>query len=236
MNELEGRRKWEKYPRKYRRVGWSGIGTFWEEKTNMSAREWWGWRCRGKEGEEDQSGGGWIASGTSCRRNNYQGRTHKTGLDGGVSQDTSTPHESGKRWRRRRQQLMWQTNEKPNSCTLRDGLAESTGGSRSQSNITTRHHVGRIQWCPNTPDVMTDVRLVVFETTPWSRYGVGIAWEVNVSIVSTIPCCPRGWIRLVELEIVNVNCKHINITVLIYAPICNTSVCVFLLMHLFFSW
>ena len=39
----------------------------------------------GKEGEEDQSGGGWIASGTTCRRENYQGRTRKTGLCGGVS-------------------------------------------------------------------------------------------------------------------------------------------------------
>ena len=56
-----------------------------------------GWRCRGKEGEEDQSGGGWIASGTTCRKENCQGRTRKTGLDGGVSQDTSTPHKSGKR-------------------------------------------------------------------------------------------------------------------------------------------
>ena len=40
---------------------------------------------RGKEGEEDQSGGGWIASGTTCRRENCQGRTCKTGLNGGVS-------------------------------------------------------------------------------------------------------------------------------------------------------
>ena len=39
----------------------------------------------GKEGEDDQSGGGWIASGTTCRRENYQGRTRKTGLNGGVS-------------------------------------------------------------------------------------------------------------------------------------------------------
>ena len=34
----------------------------------------------GIEGEEDQSGGGWIASGTNC-----PGRTRKTGLKGGVS-------------------------------------------------------------------------------------------------------------------------------------------------------
>ena len=39
----------------------------------------------GKEGEEDQSGGGWIASGTTCQRENCQGRTRKTGLNGGVS-------------------------------------------------------------------------------------------------------------------------------------------------------
>ena len=43
------------------------------------------WRCRGKEGEEDQSGGGWIASGTTCPRENCPGRTLKTELDGGVS-------------------------------------------------------------------------------------------------------------------------------------------------------
>ena len=55
------------------------------------------WRCRGKEGEEDQSGGGWIAPGTTCQRGDCQRRTRKTGLDGGVSQDTSTPHKSGKR-------------------------------------------------------------------------------------------------------------------------------------------
>ena len=38
-----------------------------------------------KEGEEDQSGGGWIASGTTCPRENCPGRTLKTELDGGVS-------------------------------------------------------------------------------------------------------------------------------------------------------
>ena len=51
-----------------------------------------GMEVPGKEGEEDQSGGGWIASGTTCRRAGCQRRTRKTGLDGGVSQDTSTPH------------------------------------------------------------------------------------------------------------------------------------------------
>ena len=55
------------------------------------------WGCRGIEGEEDQSGGGWIASGTTCRRENCPGRTRKTGLNGGVSYDTSTPHKSVKR-------------------------------------------------------------------------------------------------------------------------------------------
>ena len=41
----------------------------------------------GKEGEEDQikSKSGWIASETTCRRDNCQGRTRKTGLNGGVS-------------------------------------------------------------------------------------------------------------------------------------------------------
>ena len=33
------------------------------------------------------------------------GRTCKTGLDGGVSQDTSTPQKSGKRRRRRREDV-----------------------------------------------------------------------------------------------------------------------------------
>ena len=45
---------------------------------------------------------GWITSGTTCRRVNCQESTRKTGLYGGVSQDTSTPHKSGKRCRRRR--------------------------------------------------------------------------------------------------------------------------------------
>ena len=39
----------------------------------------------GNEGEEDQSGGGWIASGATCPRENCPGRTLKTELDGGVS-------------------------------------------------------------------------------------------------------------------------------------------------------
>ena len=42
-------------------------------------------RCRRKEGDEDRSGGGWIASGTTCWRENYQARKRKTGLNGGVS-------------------------------------------------------------------------------------------------------------------------------------------------------
>ena len=32
--------------------------------------------------ERDQSGDGWIASGTTCRRENWQGRTRKTELNG----------------------------------------------------------------------------------------------------------------------------------------------------------
>ena len=39
----------------------------------------------GKEGEEDQSGGGWITPGMTCRRTNCQGRKRKTGLNRGVS-------------------------------------------------------------------------------------------------------------------------------------------------------
>ena len=38
-----------------------------------------------RKSQEDQSGGGWIASGTTCRRGGCQRRTRKTGLDGGVS-------------------------------------------------------------------------------------------------------------------------------------------------------
>ena len=40
---------------------------------------------------------GWIASGTNFQRENCQGRTRKTWLNGGVSQDTSTLHKCGKR-------------------------------------------------------------------------------------------------------------------------------------------
>ena len=39
----------------------------------------------GKEGEENQSGGGWITSKTTCRRDNCQGRKLKTEVSGGVS-------------------------------------------------------------------------------------------------------------------------------------------------------
>ena len=44
-----------------------------------------GAEVRGNQGEEDQSGGGWITSGTTCPRENCPGRTLKTELDGGVS-------------------------------------------------------------------------------------------------------------------------------------------------------
>ena len=47
------------------------------------------WRCRGKEGEEDQSGGGWIASGMTCSREYCPGRTLKTELE---SHKTHRPH------------------------------------------------------------------------------------------------------------------------------------------------
>ena len=36
-------------------------------------------------GNRRRSGGGWIASGTTCQREYCQGRTCKTGLNGGVS-------------------------------------------------------------------------------------------------------------------------------------------------------
>ena len=40
----------------------------------------------GKEGEEDQTGGGWKTSRTIYRRENYcQGRKRKTEFNGGVS-------------------------------------------------------------------------------------------------------------------------------------------------------
>ena len=39
----------------------------------------------GKKGEEDQSGDGWKASGTTCQRENCQARARKTGLNGGGS-------------------------------------------------------------------------------------------------------------------------------------------------------
>ena len=57
---------------------------------------------RGNKGEEDQRGGGWIASGTTCRSENCQGRTRNTGLNGGVSQHTSTPHKRGKKMRKKK--------------------------------------------------------------------------------------------------------------------------------------
>ena len=39
----------------------------------------------GERGEEYQSRGSWIASGTTCRIENWHGRTLKTGRYGGVS-------------------------------------------------------------------------------------------------------------------------------------------------------
>ena len=55
-----------------------------------------------KKERKTKIGSGWITSGTTCRRENCQGRTRKTGLGVCVSQDTSTPHKSGKICRRRR--------------------------------------------------------------------------------------------------------------------------------------
>ena len=40
--------------------------------------------------------GQWITSMTNCRRENCQERKRNTGLNGGVSYDTSTPHKNGK--------------------------------------------------------------------------------------------------------------------------------------------
>ena len=44
-----------------------------------------GMEVPGNEGEEDRSGDGWITSGTTCQRENCQGRKRKAGLNGGVS-------------------------------------------------------------------------------------------------------------------------------------------------------
>ena len=41
-----------------------------------------------KKGEEDRSGGSWITSGRSCRRENCQGRKRKTEFNGGVWYDS----------------------------------------------------------------------------------------------------------------------------------------------------
>ena len=42
-------------------------------------------RVPGEKEEEDRSGGGWITSRTTRRRDTCQGRKRKTGLNGGVS-------------------------------------------------------------------------------------------------------------------------------------------------------
>ena len=46
-----------------------------------------GMKVPGKEGEEDRIRDGWITSGTTCRRENCQGRKRKrkTEFNGGVS-------------------------------------------------------------------------------------------------------------------------------------------------------
>ena len=55
-------------------------------------------RCRGKEGEEDRSGGGWITSGTTCRRESCQGGSARPGY----MKETSAPH----RWERMQNKKM----------------------------------------------------------------------------------------------------------------------------------
>ena len=65
------------------------------KKVQESRLKWYGHVLRREEeyvgkrvmamevpGKEDQSGGGWIPSETTCLRKNYQGRTRKTVLNG----------------------------------------------------------------------------------------------------------------------------------------------------------
>ena len=42
-----------------------------------------GMEVPGENGEKDRSGGGWTTPGTTCRRDNCQGRPRKTGLNVG---------------------------------------------------------------------------------------------------------------------------------------------------------
>ena len=63
----------------------------------------------GEKGEDDQSGGGWITSRKTCRRENCQRRKCNTEFNGGVSQESSTPHKSGKRRGRRRRSRIGST-------------------------------------------------------------------------------------------------------------------------------
>ena len=50
---------------------------------SMSEKRWW--MCWGNEGEEDRNEGGWITSGTTCRRETCQWRKRNAGLIGGIS-------------------------------------------------------------------------------------------------------------------------------------------------------
>ena len=74
MKEIEGQRRWEKYPRKCRKVGWSGmdIHAFRREEEYVGKRvmamEVPGKRTRGRPK--------WIKSKTTCRRESCQWRKH----------------------------------------------------------------------------------------------------------------------------------------------------------------
>ena len=48
MKELEGQRMWEKYPRKYRKEGWTVMGMYWEDKKNLLC---------GRESDGDEGAG-----------------------------------------------------------------------------------------------------------------------------------------------------------------------------------
>ena len=88
MKELEGQRRWREISKKVQesRMKWYGHVLRREDEyvgKRVMAMGVPGKRKRGRE--EDQSGGGWIPSGTTCRSENCQGRMRKTELNGGVS-------------------------------------------------------------------------------------------------------------------------------------------------------
>ena len=55
------------------------------------------------------SGGGWITSRKTCRKEDCNGTTHRTRLNGGVSYEPSTTHKSGKGCQRRMQRQCMRT-------------------------------------------------------------------------------------------------------------------------------